>query len=77
MSVAGQGYRSPTAEERAELCSRAWLAWPEVPRSALIRVAPRFEAIPFRENRRRLSSAARGTPKAPDRRAVNLRGSSV
>lgn len=51
-ALKARGYRSPTAEERAELCSRAWLAWPEVPKSAQIRVAPRFEAIPFRENRR-------------------------
>ena len=51
-ALKAQGYRSPTAEERAELRSRAWLAWPEVPKSKSVRVAPILEAIPFRESQR-------------------------
>jgi hypothetical protein len=50
-ALKAQGHRSPTAEESRTMF-RVWLAWPEVPKSAPIRVPPMFEAIPFRENQR-------------------------
>jgi hypothetical protein len=46
------GQRSPTSAERAELLTRAWLAWPENPKPKPVRAAPMFESFPFRESQR-------------------------